>query len=370
MRGGYYFAPAFGATPPKGKGKPGKRPLVIAPLPDRIVQRALLDVLQDATELAGIQAILQTPTSIGGIRGRGVDDAIRQIHEAYQNGARYIAGSDISGFFTKIPRAEVIDFVGRQTDDTNFVDLLSRAMTVELKNAAALDPSDRKLFPTDKDGVAQGCPLSALAGNIVLRDFDAAMNEQGRGVICIRYIDDFMLLGKTEKSVAKAMESAGKRLAEMGMSIYNPNIRPDKAFVGGIEEGHVFLGYKIIPGLYPPAPKACDALVSRLRTEFGTGRAAVNRAIQNGAMLDRQACYVQTLWNVDQVLRGWAGSFRSTRCHETMAKLDAQIDRMIGDFNAVYRRLTEGRSMLDRRRALGVRLLQDSIGSVSQHTQA
>jgi hypothetical protein len=46
----YKFARQIGATPEKQKGN-GKRPLVIAPIPDRIVQRAILDVLQDADEL-------------------------------------------------------------------------------------------------------------------------------------------------------------------------------------------------------------------------------------------------------------------------------------------------------------------------------
>src|SRR3990170_2104791 len=61
----YLFSQQFGATPEKAKGK-GKRPVVIAPIEDRIVQRAILDVLQDAKELAEVQAVLSTPTSIGG----------------------------------------------------------------------------------------------------------------------------------------------------------------------------------------------------------------------------------------------------------------------------------------------------------------
>jgi retron-type reverse transcriptase len=45
LRKGYRFEKAFGATPSKGPGKTGKRPIVVAPLADRIVQRAILDVL-------------------------------------------------------------------------------------------------------------------------------------------------------------------------------------------------------------------------------------------------------------------------------------------------------------------------------------
>ena len=79
----------------------GKRPIVVAPLPDRIVQRAILDVLQEATDLPHVQEVLATPTSVGGIRGRGVDTAIKLFDDRQLAGDRFVAGSDISGFFTR-----------------------------------------------------------------------------------------------------------------------------------------------------------------------------------------------------------------------------------------------------------------------------
>ena len=58
------------------------------------------------------------------------------------------------------------------------------------------------LFPNETIGVAQGSALSALAGNIALREFDAEMNS--RGLVCVRYIDDFMLLGGSKLSSVRA----------------------------------------------------------------------------------------------------------------------------------------------------------------------
>ena len=119
-RSPYVFAPQTGATPEKAKGK-GKRPLVIAPLEDRIVQRAILDVLQDANELPKVQEVLATPTSIGGIRGRGVEHAIKLIQDAHSQGnANFVAGSDISGFYTKISQAEVVNFLENKPMMTSF----------------------------------------------------------------------------------------------------------------------------------------------------------------------------------------------------------------------------------------------------------
>jgi RNA-directed DNA polymerase len=359
LRAGYVFKPAKGATPSKGGGKAGKRPLVIAPMADRIVQRAILDVLQDAPDLPAVRQVLDTPTSIGGIKGRGVEMALDLIDERHAAGARFVAGSDIAGFFTKIPRGVVAAFVRANTNDEQFAALFERAMTVELANASTLSPEDLRLFPTGEDGVAQGCPLSAFAGNVVLREFDAAMNADGRGVTCVRYIDDFILLAATERQVTKAMQGAAAMLKKLGMTIYDPLQAPTKAFTGTITAGCIFLGYEIIPGRFPPSEKARERLLDRIAAELKAGRAVIRDALKGEPIVSRKSCYIQTLASVDQIVRGWAGSFRRSRCPATMAKLDLEIDRKLADFEGFYRRQMDGLDATGRRRVTGVRLLQD-----------
>jgi hypothetical protein len=53
-----------------------------------------------------------------------------------------------------------------------------------------------------------------------LRDFDRAMN--GRGVTCVRYIDDFLLLGPNQRAIEKAFGQAQKLLMEFGLRAYEP----------------------------------------------------------------------------------------------------------------------------------------------------
>lgn len=361
LRRGYKFQKAYGATPAKGAGKIGKRPIVVAPLPDRIVQRAILDVLHDASNLVAVQSALETQTSIGGIRGRGVDHAIRLFDERYEAGARFVAGSDIAGFFTKIPRGVVIEAVSRDTDDQDFVDLFERALTVELKNADKMSAEDLKLFPTGLDGVAQGCPLSALAGNIVLQAFDHQMNEAGRGVTCIRYIDDFILMGRTTVQVTKALKSAQALLSELGMKIYDPATTPDKAFAGPIGQPHQFLGYEIVPNEYRPAERARDRLLGQVEALLKEGRASISAAIDGRALKPWDRAYAQTLTAVDNTVRGWRASFRSAVCKKTFNDLDSQIDRRLKDFEGFYHRRTRNCDPKYRRRATGVGLLSDGF---------
>lgn len=369
LRARYEFEKPKGSTPPK-KNKPNeKRPLVIAPIPDRIVQRAILDVLQRAEELSDVQAVLATPTSIGGIRGRGVEHAIEIIEAAHTAGeAQFVAGSDIAAFFTQIRQADVVGFIGSQTDDVEFVDLFARALKVDLANADEMDPDDRKLFPTDDVGVAQGCPLSAFAGNVALRKFDAEMN--GRGVICVRYIDDFILLAKRRDAVEKAFKNAGRHLAAMGMSIYQPSERPDKAFFGPISAHYEFLGYQIVPGVYPPAKKNRDGLIDAIRQELDEGRGHILRTLKRGGNGQRLQYYAQSLVAVDGLLRAWSGSFRASRCERTANEIDVACDQLIANFIEFYRDRTRDLTQTAKRRVLGVHVLADDIHNRLQSDDA
>ena len=355
LHSGYRFGKAYGATPPKGGGKPGKRPIVVAPLEDRIVQRAILDVLQDATEIFAVQRVLQTPTSIGGIRGRGVDHAIRLFDERVKAGDRFVAGSDISGFFTKISRPDVIGFLERASVEPDFVQLVEDALTVELSNADKLSEEDKKLFPTGDDGVAQGCPLSALAGNIVLAEFDRQMN--GRGITCIRYIDDFIITGKSMAAVKKALNSAKSILSSLGMDIYDPETSPNKAFIGPIGGSQVFLGYTLLPGSYPPADAARDKLMKQVRSLIASGQHAVIKAVSDKRLNSGDLGYAKTLVAIDHTIRGWRASFKFSNCPEIYDRMDDQIDRHLMDFHKFYSEKTLKCTSTQRRRALRVQLL-------------
>ncbi len=361
LRKGYHFSPAFGATPSKGKGKKGKRPLVVAPIQDRIIQRAVLDTLTECKELSNVQSVLRTKTSVGGIPQRGVENAIELLDQCVANGDRFIAASDIAGFFTKIPRDRVLEYVGRDTEDKDFLGLLDRALTVELANEATLPTEDRKLFPTGNDGVAQGCPLSALAGNIVLKCFDTEMNEEGRGITCIRYIDDFVLVGRTRKKVVAAMKSAKQKLARLGMDVYDPETDPDKAFVGEIGNGHVFLGYELEPGRYPPAQKSRDRLIGQVEALLKNGRTTIKKAKSGKKLSSSDRAYIQTLTAIDNTLKGWRGSYQSSNCDEVFLAIDAEVQRRLRDFDGFFRRSIRDEGDAVRRRMLGVKNLSDGL---------
>ncbi len=351
LRTGYKFAPAHGATPPKGGGKAGNRPIVVAPIRDRIVQRAILDTLQ-SKRFPMIEQVLRTPTSIGGIPGRGVDHAIKIFAENVAEGATYVAGSDIASFFTKIDQTEIVEFLKSAGVCDSLLALTESALRVELRNADTLPDELLSLFPIGTDGVAQGSPLSALAGNIVLRDFDRRLN--GRGVSCIRYIDDFIICGRKSDHVKKAMNVAKSILSDKGMGIYDPLANPKKAFAGAIGKPHVFLGYELIPGRFPPATSSCDKLLTNISSELANGRATIAKAVTGKYAKSADRAFVQTLVQVDRIIRGWRDSHKMAVCPDLYIKLDVEIDRRLSSFSKFYREKTANCTPQKRRNALGV----------------
>lgn len=358
QRGTFKFAPALGVAIPKGKGKVGKRAIVIAPVGDRVVQRAILDVLYQHCPSADLQAVLQTPTSVGGVPGRGIGHALALIERAEDGGAQFAIRSDIRNFFPSFPKPEVMAFLQEQITDTAFIDLFWRAISVELSNRKSL-VIDAELFPLGEDGVAQGSPLSVLAGNIVLRNFDAELNK--RDVVCVRYIDDFLILAKNGKAARKALEAGLRVLRSLNLEAYDPEANPEKAGSGPISAGFDFLGYRVVKGLNPPSASSRDKLLANIAAELAEGKKWISRTLKEQLPLTKRIqCYIQTLTQIDGMLRGWAGAFQHSRSIQSFTELDRRIDEQILSFESWFERAIHGQTSNLYRRALGVRLLSDS----------
>ena len=74
----------------------------------------------------------------------------------------------------------------------------------------------------------------------------------------------------------------------------------------------------------------------------------------------RTQCYIQTLMEIDSILRGWAGAFQHSRSTQALASIDAEIDVQLAAFDHWFGALVEGRPTASYRRAIGIRLLSDS----------
>lgn len=356
----FFFDAQHGILKTKSTGK--KRPLVVSPIKNRIVQRAILNVLQRdddriSPHLGDVGSVLRTRTSVGGIPKRGVPYGISLVNEAIKSGATYYLRSDIRDFFTKVPKSRVTDFVRKQTRDEEFVTLLEKAMATELDNADEIKEY-LYLFPLEDVGVPQGSSLSAFAGNVVLRDFDAQLN--GRNITTVRYIDDFVILGPSERSVKKAFSSAVTTLNELGMAAYGPDENHEKSKLGAIADGFDFLGCSIRTNGVTPSRKSRVKLLDEIKQTLSAGIRAIETHASSGEARRAGETFAQILCRIDKKIRGWGDAFSFSDNRLPFEQMDKEIDRLLLDFKGRVNQAIKRASQDGKRRALGVALLKDT----------
>ena len=369
----FEFAGEVGIAPPKRKGKMGVRPLVLAPIRNRVVRRAILEVLQGyggAEDISrrrwkgvpAIRRIMETPTSIGGIVDCGVPQGLALIDQAIRSRKCWFVRSDIQNFFTRIPKGDVNVFIRNAVNDVEFVHLFERALATNLENREELEERNLfKLFPDPKIGVAQGSALSALAGNIALRDFDSEMN--GRGIVCIRYIDDFILLGSSETKVMAAYRSARGTLKRMGMDVYDVDDAQTRS-AGKVDHGNIhggtdFLGYRISGHSRQPCRAARSKFLAKLDKVVKDAKREMKSAAESLPISHRR-CYHQSMVELHKIVWGWSQSFRHTTAKHVFAQLDEQVDVRINALQSEARGLFETGDSRTRRRVMGLHLLAET----------
>ncbi len=352
----FTFDPQHGVTKKKSSG--GRRGIVMASVRNRIVERAVLDTLQARSKF--VRSVNTQKTSVGGVPNRSVPHGLQLIEEAFGEGQIQFVRSDISGFFDGVPRQSVLAALGDDISDQEFLDLVDSASTVTLENADSLG-EDRKVFPTDYDGVAQGSPLSPLFGNILLFDFDKQLN--GRGVTCIRFVDDFVIMSNSAAKCRAAFKSANSLLTGMGLECHDPfssETSGDKAEFGNAHSGGFsFLGYDCAPGLFQPNRKARTNLLSKVDKRLKTGKEAIKKVRERRDSFAARSRYAQTLTVVDSVIRGWGEAFAYGNAPQTLRDLDEKLDDLLLEFRVWYSRQAKAMSSEDKRRTGGVGLLQD-----------
>jgi RNA-directed DNA polymerase len=329
----FVFPPARGIKIPKDKkDRSNFRPLVVAKVESRIVQRAVHDVL---ISVPAIQTFLCTPYSFGGIKKREDDEiaavpaAIQAVLDAIGCGCKYVIRSDISKFFTRIPKSVVTEIVSKAVDDLEFLELFKRAIAVELENMTQLR-EHANAFPIEDIGVAQGNSLSPLLGNLFLYEFDQELNKRP-DVRCIRYIDDFIILAPSKEIAENTFAKAVHMLEKLGMTVSR-----GKTQRAAIEEGFEFLGIDLSNGFIRPAKKARERLLASIESTFTDSRDAFRVHTKTGELSDALSL-LETLHKVRGIMQGWGKHYRfcnDTKCFE---QLERHVSAFIRSYLAVYR---------------------------------
>ena len=208
--------------------KPGsneKRALGIPTVRDRVVQTALVHVLEPIFDHTFHER------SFGFRRGRGCHDALRCVEQLLVDGYVYVVDADLKGYFDTIPKDRLLQLVKQKVSDSAVLRLIEKYLEQEIM-------SELRRWTPD-GGVPQGAVLSPMLSNVYLNPLDHLMAKKGFQMV--RYADDFVILCRSEFEAEAALEEVRVWVAEVGLTLH-----PEKThIVNSREKSFDFLGYSL-----------------------------------------------------------------------------------------------------------------------------
>lgn len=318
LEGNYRPRAAKRVEIPKPGG--GVRKLGIPTVMDRLVQQAILQVLQKRWDRTFSEH------SYGFRPDRDAHQAVARAQEIIAQGYGWVVDIDLEQFFDRVNHDRLMARIADRITDKRLLKLIRAFL-----NAGILE--DGLVRPTE-EGTPQGSPLSPLLSNLVLDELDQELEK--RSLPFVRYADDCNIYVRSERAGQRVMKSVSDFLTRK----LRLKVNPTKSAVAR-PSSRKFLGFSFAEGSSPKRIIAKQALVRfRRRIVELTGR---NRGISLKRMIGELSEY----------LTGWMGYFGFCERRTDLRALDGWIRRRLRC--AAWKQWQNGRRRYRELRRLGAK---------------
>ncbi len=221
LTGNYKPLPIRQFTMKKSHG--GTRIISAQYLQDKLVQRALLIVLEPAAEhIFHDDSFAYRP-------GRNVALAMARVRDRVRIGQDWLVDADIRSFFDSIPHDKLLHILKKFIRDHKTMNLVAQWLTLGAHHTSLLGK---------RRGISQGAILSPLFCNLYLNAFDHALARNN--IPFVRFADDFLLFADDRPKAERAKEFAADFLHTLGLELH-----PEKTTVVKSKPSITFLGEKL-----------------------------------------------------------------------------------------------------------------------------
>jgi RNA-directed DNA polymerase len=265
-------------------------------VPDRFIQQAVMQVLQGRWDRTFSEH------SCGFRPGRPAHQAVKAAQQHIAAGYRWVVDLDLEKFFDRVSHDKLMAKIAERVSDKRLLKLIRAFLRAGVMEGGLVSPVD--------EGTPQGGPLSPLLSNIVLDEFDRALERRGHRFA--RYADDSNIYVRSRRAGERVMKSLTRFISTK----LKLQVNQSKSAVAEPWE-RKFLGFSFTRSESPKrriAPKAVKRFKERVREL--TSR---TRGISIERMAKELALY----------LRGWIGYFGKCETPSVLQSLEEWTRRRL-----------------------------------------
>jgi RNA-directed DNA polymerase len=270
-----------------------KRKLGIPCVIDRLIQQAILQVLQWRLD----------PTfsefSYGFRPGRNAHQAVAQAQVFIEQGYNVVVDIDLEKFFDQVCHDRLMSRLAERIADKRLLKLIRRYLQAGILKDGLVTPS--------KAGTPQGSPLSPFLSNVVLDELDKEL--EARGHRFCRYADDSNIYVRSMRAGERVMASMSRFITgRLKLRVNESKSAVDRP------QNRSFLGFSFTGGKSPNRRKIAPKALARFKARIKE----LTRRKQGRSL-------GQVITALRQYLQGWIGYFGFCQTSSVLRDLDSWI---------------------------------------------